>query len=57
MARAILLVFVIVLVTNLIRIFIKKNKFNSCTNCDGQGYWQGTRGEKIFVKPVRFRLH
>lgn len=23
---------------------------NRCTNCDGRGYWQGTRGEKNFCE-------
>jgi DnaJ-class molecular chaperone len=52
MIRIVLLVILIGVIVGIIRMFTnsKKLRSNTCKSCDGEGYWEGTRGDRNFCK-------
>ncbi len=50
MYRIILLIGIVVAVFIFMKFVLPSSSYNKCTNCDGQGYWRGTRGDKNSCK-------
>lgn len=52
MIRIILLIVFIGVIAGIVKMFVNDNKLkaNTCKSCDGNGYWEGTRGDENFCK-------